>query len=60
MQEIGYLQSINSVKHLPHSLLTGKFFLMTTFCNDLYEAFLSKGLEPEPVFLNIYGAQGSI
>jgi hypothetical protein len=25
-QEIGYLQSINSDKHLPQSLFTGQFF----------------------------------
>ncbi len=42
-QELGYLQSTNSDKHLPQSPFTGKFFPMTTFCIDFYESYLSTG-----------------
>jgi hypothetical protein len=41
MKEIGYLQSVNSDKHLPQSPFTGQFFKMTTFCIDFYESYLS-------------------
>jgi hypothetical protein len=34
MQEIGYLQPVNSDKHLPQSPFTGQFFKMATFCID--------------------------
>jgi hypothetical protein len=40
MQETGYLQSINSDKHLS-LYCTGTFFYMTTFCIDFYEIYLS-------------------
>ncbi len=42
-EEIGYLQSINSDKHLPQSTLTGQFFQMMTFCIAFYESYLSTG-----------------
>ncbi len=40
-QEIGYLPSINSDKHMPKSPCTGQFFQMTTFCIDFYKSYLS-------------------
>jgi hypothetical protein len=49
-QETGYLQSINSDKHLPQSPFTAQFDKMTTLCIDFYEAYLSteyrNNLEP--------------
>ncbi len=39
-QEIGYLQSKNSDKHLPQSPLTGKFFLYDAFCIDFYMSLI--------------------
>ncbi len=42
-QELGYLQSTNSDKHLPQSPFTGKFFPMTTFCIDSYETCSGSG-----------------
>jgi hypothetical protein len=36
-QKTGYLQSINSDKHLPRSPVAGKFFFDDDICIDFYE-----------------------
>ncbi len=46
-QEIGYLQSINSGKHLPQSPSTSRFFYMATFCIGFYMSYLSTPLSKE-------------
>ncbi len=40
-EKSGYLHSINSDKHMPQSLFTGQFLLVTKFCIAFYECYLS-------------------